>query len=382
MTDKHPFCDGHHQLTKMQMSPLKIPAGYVDDPVALHRARAAGMRRAQQQGEVAIQSAGQSNLNSMAPHRPGVMAPVAKYSDIAVIEDDDIYFLGHPEDQPFSVTPKPPYFDDFKAACRQDQADRVRQIIAQNSCTPAMLHYGLVLALTAGSVDAARELLQHSAPIARRAPESILSAPLDRQRPLLNVLAAQGWTPSHDLFMRSIPNVELMQWFLSHGIDPNYGVKQGTPYKAGGPSNECADALEAAARAGSAEAIEILIAAGAKVAHGSPLHSAAGASPPAFVPYEKHALQPSDFDAGRIPAMPALVVHGADVNAKEETPHMTPAYPLVYAVQAGAIQRARWLLEHGADANLKGPYGSAAWYAANVGSEEMKALFQSHIGTE
>lgn len=333
--------------------------------------QADGIRRAQQQAaSIASQLSGQQGS--------GTMTPSAKYIDIPLVEDDDFYFLGHPgERPPFYATPKPAFFDDYERACRGDQVATLQQITADNSCTPAMLHHGLTLSLATGSADCTRELLARGAPIARRAPERLLSAPQDKQILLLDALISHGWKPSHDLFMQSITNVEMLRWFLSHGANPNYGTKRDTPSKAGGPSYECADALEAAAVRGSAEAIEVLLYAGAKISYGVPLHRAAGASSPDTVGYIPNASQPEEFDTSRIPAMAVLVAHGADVNQKEDTPHMTPQYPLVYAVQTGAVQRARWLLEHGADPELKSPWGSAASYAAEMGSDEMKQLFQA-----
>ena len=339
------------------------------DARLLHHAQAEGFRSAQQQAQSAAQQPPRQGY--------GTMAPTAKYSDIPVIEDDDFYFLGHMDEKsPFSVTAKPAYFNDYEAACRKDQVATLQQSISQQSLSPATLHHGLVLALSAGSVNAARELLQGGAPLARRAPENILSAPRDKQIPLVDLLAEQGWKPTHDLFMQVMTMPDLLRWFLSHGCDPNYGTKPDTPYNAGGPSYECADALEAAAQAGNAEAIEILIEAGANIAYGAPLHYAAGALPPGNTLYNVQISQPEEFDISRIPAMAALVQHGADVNQKEDTPYMTPKYPIMYAVDAGAVQRARWLLEHGADPNVRGRHGSAVETAMKMGSEEMGVLFR------
>lgn len=248
----------------------------------------------------------------------------------------------------------------------------------------AMLHHGLILALTSGSVQCAHELLEHGAPITERTPKSLLSAPQTKQVPLLDTLVAHGWTPSHDLFMKSIPDVHLVQWFLSHKIDPNYGIKRDRPNKAGGPSYECADALERAASKGSVEVIDVLIAAGARIRFGYPLHIAAMVMPPDRHPYST-TTQPEDFDTSLIPAMAELVAHGADVNEREDTPHVTVEYPLLYAVQYRAVQRALWLLEHGADADVK-PTGrpnlTAAAMAERRGNQEMMELLRSHSRSE
>lgn len=338
----------------------------------MFRAQVDGMRRAQQRHAQAV----------VLPPGHGAMTPTAKYFDIPLVEDDDYYFLGHPGDAaPFWATPRPAYFDDFEAACQQDDVAKLQQVTAQHALTPAVLHHGLTLALASGSVASARELLLRGAPIAKRTPERILSGPTGQQTALFDLLAAQGWEPSHHLFMQVIPSIPLLRWFLSHGIDPNYGVKRDTSTKKGGPSHECADALEFAAYKGSAEAIEILIEAGAKITYGTPLHSAAGALPPRGTPYTDDDPQRDEFDLSRLPAMEALVKHGADVNQREITQHLTPQYPIIYAVHVGATQRARWLLDHGANPELSGPYGSAVEYASRVGSKEMRDLFTRSTGT-
>ncbi|KAK3045905.1 hypothetical protein LTR09_012559 [Extremus antarcticus] len=240
------------------------------DASALHHAQVDGMRRAQQQEQIEIQRAAQGLAHvsmtpqqgyhaSMTPQRLGRMNTVAKYSDIPVTDDYDFDFLGHANEQtqpPFSFTPKPAFLDEFEAACRQDQVATLQQIITQHPYTPATLHHGLTLALAAGSVHAAHELLIRGAPLAQRAPEEFLrSAPQAKQILLLDILVTHGWKPSHDLFLWSVCDTKLLQWFLSHGANPNYGNKPDTPYKAGGPSYECADALEIAAKMGSPEAI-------------------------------------------------------------------------------------------------------------------------------
>lgn len=367
----------------MAQQSFSQPPGYEDyrpvSPRTLLHIKADGVRKTQREAREGIQRPSDSDYTAVGilPHLIGRMAPSAQYHDIPIIEDDDMYFLGQPGEELYHASPKPPYFDGYEQACRNDDVATLLRVISQHSLTPAMLHHGLTLALAAGSVGCARELLAGGAPLAQRAPENVLSAPSEQRIALLDLLADHGWTATHELFIRSIPDVPSMNWFLSHGMDPNHGVKRDTPSHAGGPSDECADALERAAHVGNAEAIEVLIAAGAKVAYGAPLHSAAGATPPGHAHYSANAQQSKEFDESRIPAMAVLVANGADVNQIEDTPHMTPRIPLVYAVSVGAVERARWLLEHGAAPDLKGPYGSAANYAAKMGSVEMKELFTS-----
>ncbi len=346
--------------------------------VAMHNMQAEAMRRQQQQMHAA-QSAGMMGVNqTAAPSNSasyGQMGLAAAYGDLPLQTNDDIYFLGRlNQQQPFAHTPKPSFFDGYETACRSDSPETVQQIVSDHQLTSAMLHHGLTLALRTGSVKVASQLLEQNAPIVRRTSRNMLSAPTEAQIPLLELLLSRGWKPEHELFMESLSNLPLLRWFLSHGVDPNYGIKRDTPYRAGGPSHECADALEAAAAAGNAEAVAILLDAGAKVEYGTPLHRAAAAQPPGSAFFAKHAAQDEQFDNSRIPVMRVLVEHGADVNQLEDTPHMTPRYPVGYAVVAGAVRRVRWLLERGANPELKGGYGSAVEYAEKMGTEEMREV--------
>ena len=86
-----------------------------------------------------------------------------------------------------------------------------------------------------------------------------------------------------------------------------------------------------------------------------------------------------EFDTSTIPVMALLVEHGADVNKAEETQHVVPRYAIVHAVMAGAVERVRWLLEHGANPELKGGMGTAVTYAQSLGSEEMKQVIEEGI---
>ena len=77
--------------------------------------------------------------------------------------------------------------------------------------------------------------------------------------------------------------------------------------------------------------------------------------------------------------MALLVERGADINQAEKSRHMVPRYAIVHAVMAGAVERMRWLLEHGADPELKGAYGSAVTYATKMGSEEMRHIIEEMV---
>ena len=101
--------------------------------------------------------------------------------------------------------------------------------------------------------------------------------------------------------------------------------------------------------------------------------------PPGTNPHAAPVTPSRKFDIGRIPVMDLLVSHGADVNQKEESKHMVPGYPIMYAIMAGAVERVNWLLEHGANPELKGSYGSAVGYVEAMGSEKIKRVVEEGV---
>ena len=142
----------------------------------------------------------------------------------------------------------------------------------------------------------------------------------------------------------------------------------------GGPDTDSCRALERAASIGDVEAVRMLLDAGAKISHGVPLHYAAGARLHDEGKYARGATQSQELDEGRIPVMALLVERGADVNMRWESRHLVVRYPISYAVNVGAFKRVRWLLERGANPELRGQWGSAVDYVQKAGSEEMKRV--------
>ena len=177
-----------------------------------------------------------------------------------------------------------------------------------------------------------------------------------------------------------VENLSLLHWFLLHGAGPNLGEQRNNRDRTGGSDTNSCAALEAAAGQGNVATVRMLLVAGAQIQHGIPLHFAAGACPPGTNPHAGRVMPSKEFDRSRIPVMALLVERGADVNQAEISRHMVPRYAIVHAVMAGAVERVRWLLEHGIDPELKGAYGSAMTYAKLMGSEEMR-LVVDEMGT-
>ncbi|CAG7926737.1 unnamed protein product [Penicillium olsonii] len=304
----------------------------------------------------------------------------SKYEDLPIMTAEDISF--------FSATPGsevPTYFKPFEFACQQGLLSIVQSIIASENPTPAFLHHGLTCSLASGHVEVARYLLTSGAPIVRETPSNIFFAPFEWHIPLFDLLSHFGWTPNTPTFYgavllpRTVNNIPLLRWFLDHGADPNAGLAQIGNDRRGGSSTRSCAALEAAAAHGELDAVGMLLDAGARMEYGVPLHLAAGACLPGANPHVTRVIPTRKFDIGRIPIMALLVSRGADVNRKENTQHMVAQYPIVHAVMAGAVERVRWLLEHGADPHAQGDFGTAIEYARHVRCDEIVNVIENFL---
>ena len=317
-------------------------------------------------------------------HRNGdVLTPVQRHSPVLYFRYDDLTFES-PEDLDFR-DPKSTPFEMFECACRNSPLSTVQSIVTSERRSAAFLHHGLTVALSTGNVEIARYLLSAGAPIVRATPEEIFSAPSDQQIPLFELLTHHGWTPNspgyhgNTLIARVATDLPLLSWFLAHGANPNLGEQLDYSDRFGGPDEHSCKALERAVSANNVEAVRMLLDAGAETRNGAPLHIAAGKCPPG-VNYHDHFTPPSkDFDLSMIPVMELLVERGADVNQRDNDRHVVPRYAIETAVRAQAVERVRWLLEHGADPEVKkGPRNavlSAMWQA----NEEMKKVVEEGV---
>ncbi|TGO50352.1 hypothetical protein BCON_0185g00030 [Botryotinia convoluta] len=275
--------------------------------------------------------------------------------------------------------------DTYETACRNGPLSTVQSIIRAESRTPYFLNHGLNLALQTGNDEVARYLLSSGAPIARVTLAQILPAPSFQRIPLFELLFEFGWTPNTPgfygqvLLPEIVTNISLLRWFLSHGANPNLGAQRLYHARFGDSEMDSCAALESASRKADVETVRLLLEHGAKIENGYPLHYAAGSCPPGANPHVAPVTPSTEFDIGRIPVMDLLVFHGADVNQKEESRYMGPGYPIVYAIMAGAVERVRWLLEQGANPELRGSYGSAVSYVEVMGSEKMRSVVEEGV---
>lgn len=330
------------------------------------------MARQQQAGTAATHQ--NTTFQPSQSTQPRSMAMGSQFDDLPILEARD---LDH-------ICSEKSSFSTFDSACQDGSVSTIEEIVTSQSRTPAFLHRGLLIALRAGNVEAARYLLENGAPIVRQTSEVILKAPADRQIALFELFAAHGWTPNtpgyygNVLLPRVVRNLPLLSWFLAHGANPNLGPQKDFYDRHGSSDTESCNALESAAAHGSVEAVQMLLNAGARIQNGAPLHFAAGVCPPGANPHAGRVKPSKDFDMDRIPVMRLLVENGADVNYKVETRHMQPQYAIVHAVMAGAMERVKWLVKQGADPFVKGSFGSAASYASFWG-EEMEKVIEEGI---
>ncbi|KAL4909322.1 hypothetical protein BDW74DRAFT_80062 [Aspergillus multicolor] len=337
--------------------------------------------------EISDQVAGARETGRLPPRdlqQMALMDQGFRYEDIPLLDPNDLTFI---TEIPQFIGPRPAYYNSFEAACREGFVASVQAAISSKACasTPAFLHNGLCLAVKAGNVDVARYFLASGAPVVRKTPEHILSAPVDKQIPLFELFIEYDWTPNTPGMYGNVllPFVakghSRLEWFLAHGANPNLGPQQEHRF---GPSatNSCV-ALEKAAYQGDVKAVRMLLDAGAVIQNGFPLHAAAGACPPDWDPRIGRVHPSKDFDESMIPVMSLLVARGADINQYQgqQRGNQVPNYAIVEAVKAEAVERVRWLLENGADPAIKGSWGSAAEYAFKMGSDEMKSVLQAGV---
>ncbi|KAF4333316.1 ankyrin repeat domain protein [Fusarium beomiforme] len=338
-----------------EQAPEQLP---LEEQQRLRRQQMHAMAMAQQQATMRQQTAQRMGTGSqMGYQQMGMGQP---YNDIPAGDPSDMHILtGRGVNVPDFVA--------FLCACREGDLSTVESIVTSQTRSPLFLHHGLLDALKNGKIGIARYLLQSGTPISRKTPEIILRAPADQQVALFQLLTEHGWTvnASESLLPRLIQtnNELLLDWFLEHGADPNLG----------GPEADPSQALRLAASQGTVGLVQKLLNAGANMtSNGLGLYYAAGACPSGSIPHAGLVEPTAEFDKSRIPVMALLVENGADVNGKLDTRHMTAQYPIVNAVMAGAVERVKWLLSQGADADLKGQYGSARDYAKFRSSDEMK----------
>ncbi|KAJ5818808.1 hypothetical protein N7474_004399 [Penicillium riverlandense] len=304
---------------------------------------------------------------------------------------------------------KPDWFAAYESACMDGHLSAVQSIVCAETRTPIFLYHGLSIALQAGSVEVSDYLLSVGAPLSKRTPQNIFRAPQSQKLFLFELLTRYGWDPNDkcptyqnaiyppreakdpfwERIIRSgwktsshcpswgdvelsncIKDIPLLRWFLHHGANPNWRDE----HQLKRPST-----LEWAALDSNTEAVQLLLDAGADIENGVPLHRAAGVHPPGTNPHTGRITPSQEFDRDRIPVMALLLQRGTDINRRDEFPHREPRYALACAIRVGAVERVKWLLEHGANPEAQDHIGNAMEYARCYGSDEMRMVVEDGI---
>lgn len=213
-------------------------------------------------------SINQSQLGQQTRMKPQSSSMGSTYDDLPIRSSTDLEFMSH----------KAAYASEFESACRSGPVSVIETVIQSEVQTPAFLHNGLTIALSAGNVEAASILIRHGAPIVRHTADNVLLAPRDCQIPLFDLLNQNDWGPNKPGFYGDvllpwvISDIRLLSWFLSRGADPNLGPQRDNRDRNGESETNSYDTLQSAAARGSEEAVKMLLDAGAKISNGMPLH--------------------------------------------------------------------------------------------------------------
>ncbi len=157
---------------------------------------------------------------------------------------------------------------------------------------------------------------------------------------MFEIFTKNGWKVHNGLLHSHVKHPELVALFLAHGADANPPISRGY------------FPLETAALCAHLESVKILLSHGAQI---GPESRAMNAAERGDVP-------------DRIPIMSLLLEHGADINAlAEDYPALSEAKlpgrkgtPLHSAAKWGNEEATVWLLEHGADADVRNEMGEMA----------------------
>jgi ankyrin repeat protein len=140
----------------------------------------------------------------------------------------------------------------------------------------------------------------------------------------------------------------LVRWLLSKGADPDFGCPQEQKLNAMEADNESGFALDRAAATSTTAVFDLLINGGAKREYSVALHVATEAI---------------KADGDRTPMMKHLLELGFDIDGMDDRLRGPYGHgsPLMSTVRYRKVERARFLLENGADPYLRNWRGRSAF---------------------
>lgn len=258
----------------------------------------------------------------------------------------------------------------FAEACANGNIDTVAILATGDDHYPSTeyyLNHGLRASIIYKQLPIARFLLSRGATIT---PSVAMAAVRGECVPVFELLVEHGWDVNGSVMggqtalSALVKNEALLGWLLEHGADPNLGPPvDHRPDSA--PVSNSGSALNCAASVATPEVFDLLLQHGAKIENSQPLHMAAA----------------SQEDSGRIPMMEYLIGKGVDVNGSDEARGLQAVGPpLFYAISQGQVEKARWLLRHGADPRVDGRGGvTALQMSEQTGMDEVVRLVKEAL---
>ncbi|KAI9801601.1 MAG: hypothetical protein M1825_003280 [Sarcosagium campestre] len=230
----------------------------------------------------------------------------------------------------------------------------------QNPAREELVNHGLIAAVSENQAQVARYLLEKGGSVTRAASSISKKTTI----PVLEAFLDHGWDINAPVdktggyaLPRVVANEGLVRWLLDHGADPNIGPKAPSSDARTDFDIQSGQALNRAAASSTTTVFELLLEKGARLEDSDPLHAAATCN----------------ADGERIPMMAYLLKKGVDINSLDDRRGpLGLGTPLHHAVRERKIEKARFLLENGADPHVENNWQQSS--ATMIGKTSNAAL--------